>query len=215
MGSGFKNFTASVLTASDVNNYLMEQTVMSFASTGARDVAVTAPEDGMVAYIRSNDSSEGLYTYNGTSWRKGPGWNAPWGLISTASNTTTAQTFNSTTYADVTSMSVSPTLVQNRYYRITFVGLFDNPAAGASIGQLRILNNTTSTQLQQGNYSLAVGGFLAITLSVLIAPTSTTTPTIKIQAAVGGAGQQFRSYAGSTFPLQITVEDVGASGAPV
>jgi len=67
MGSGFKNFTATVLTASDVNNYLMEQSVMSFASTGARDVQVTAPEDGMVAYIRSNDSSEGLYTYNGTA----------------------------------------------------------------------------------------------------------------------------------------------------
>ncbi len=44
MGSGFKTFTAaSVLTASDVNNYLMEQSVMSFVSSGARDVQITAP----------------------------------------------------------------------------------------------------------------------------------------------------------------------------
>ena len=69
MGSGFKNFTAaSVLTASDVNNYLMEQSVMSFASTGARDTQIISPEDGMVAYIGSNDSSEGIYSWNGTKW---------------------------------------------------------------------------------------------------------------------------------------------------
>jgi hypothetical protein len=55
MGSGFKTFTATVLTASDVNNYLMEQTVMSFASTGARDVQITAPEEGMVAVLTGDD----------------------------------------------------------------------------------------------------------------------------------------------------------------
>ena len=79
MGSGYKVFTSgSVLTASDLNNYCQEQTVMYFATTAARDTAITAPEDGMVVYVGSNDASEGLYTYNGTSWRKGPGWNAPW-----------------------------------------------------------------------------------------------------------------------------------------
>lgn len=215
MGSGFKNFTASVLTASDVNNYLMEQTVMSFASTGARDVAVTAPEDGMVAYIRSNDANEGLYTYNGTTWRRGPGWNAPWGIVSEVRVTSTVQNFTSTTYADVTSMSVSPTLVQNRYYRITFQTLFDNPAAGSSIGQVRIYNNTSATQLQQGNYTLAASAFTVVNLSTLITPTSTATTNIKIQAAVGGAGQQFRPYAGSTLPQIFLIEDIGASGAPV
>ena len=66
MGSGFKNFTAaSVLTASDVNNYLMEQSVMSFASTGARDVAITAPEEGMVAVLTADDLTT---IYNGTAW---------------------------------------------------------------------------------------------------------------------------------------------------
>jgi hypothetical protein len=56
MGSGFKTFTAaSVLTAADVNDYLMEQSVMSFASNGARDVAITAPEEGMVAVLTADD----------------------------------------------------------------------------------------------------------------------------------------------------------------
>jgi hypothetical protein len=55
MGSGFKTFTATVLTAADVNDFLMEQTVMSFASTGARDVQITAPEEGMVAVLTGDD----------------------------------------------------------------------------------------------------------------------------------------------------------------
>ena len=82
MGSGFKAFTAaSVLTAADLNNFCQNQSVMYFSSTGSRDVAITAPVDGMTAYIGSNDANEGLYTYNGTAWRQGPGWNAPWGVV--------------------------------------------------------------------------------------------------------------------------------------
>lgn len=70
MGSGYKNFTAgSVLTASDVNNYLMEQSVMVFASAAARDSAITSPEAGMVVYIDSGTASEGLFIYDGSSWR--------------------------------------------------------------------------------------------------------------------------------------------------
>ena len=68
MGSGFKTFTASVLTASEVNNYLMEQSVMSFASTGARDATVTAPEIGMTAYIGSAAPGR-LMSYAGSAWR--------------------------------------------------------------------------------------------------------------------------------------------------
>ena len=65
MGSGYKPFTAaSVLTSADVNDYLMEQSVMFFETTAARDAAITAPEDGMVAYI----ASVGLFVYDGATW---------------------------------------------------------------------------------------------------------------------------------------------------
>ena len=81
MGSGFTTFTAgNVLTASEVNNYLMEQSVMVFATTGARDSAVTAPEEGMVCFINSGDRTEGLYTYTAGAWREAriptPGFSA-------------------------------------------------------------------------------------------------------------------------------------------
>ena len=69
MGSGFRTFTTSeVLTASNVQNYLMEQSVMSFASTGARDVAITSPEYGMQAYVGSTAPGR-LMHYDGSAWR--------------------------------------------------------------------------------------------------------------------------------------------------
>lgn len=67
MGSGFKTFTSTVLTASDVNNYLMEQSVMSFASTGARDTQISSPEQGMVAYIQ--DGTGRLMGRDSSTWR--------------------------------------------------------------------------------------------------------------------------------------------------
>jgi hypothetical protein len=68
MGSGYKSFTAaSVLTSADVNDYLMEQSVMSFATTADRDAALTAPvlQEGMVAVITGSDL---VTIYTGSAW---------------------------------------------------------------------------------------------------------------------------------------------------
>lgn len=76
---GFKTFTAgAVLTASDVNAYLM-QGVLVFATESARDTAISAPVEGMVAYITaptvpaasgaSTSVPSGIRTvYNGSVW---------------------------------------------------------------------------------------------------------------------------------------------------
>jgi hypothetical protein len=65
-GSGKKTFTAGdVLTASDVNNYLMDQTVMVFGGTAARSSAIPTPSEGMFAVTTDNDE---LGYYNGSAW---------------------------------------------------------------------------------------------------------------------------------------------------
>jgi hypothetical protein len=64
-GLGFKNFTSgSVLTAADVNGYLM-QGVLVFASTAARDSAITSPQEGQFAYTKDTN---GLWYYDGAAW---------------------------------------------------------------------------------------------------------------------------------------------------
>jgi hypothetical protein len=65
-GAGFKVFQdGSVLTASEVQGYMMDQMIMVFADSTARDAAITAPSEGMFAFTKSDDQ---LRFYNGTSW---------------------------------------------------------------------------------------------------------------------------------------------------
>lgn len=64
-GLGFKTFnTGDVLSATDVNGYLM-QGVLVFATTTARDAAITAPAEGQFAFTKDTDS---LWYYSGSAW---------------------------------------------------------------------------------------------------------------------------------------------------
>ena len=64
-GLGFKTFTTGeVLTAADTNGYLM-QGVLVFADATARDAAITSPQEGQMAYLKSDDA---IYKYTGASW---------------------------------------------------------------------------------------------------------------------------------------------------
>ena len=64
-GQGFKTFTTGeVLTAGDVNGYLM-QGVLVFASAAARDAAITSPQEGQFAFTKDTN---GLWYYDGAAW---------------------------------------------------------------------------------------------------------------------------------------------------
>jgi hypothetical protein len=54
-----------ILTASDVNNFLMDQSVMSFASAAARTTAIPSPVEGMVTWLEDVNRYD---SYNGTAW---------------------------------------------------------------------------------------------------------------------------------------------------
>lgn len=65
-GLGKKTFIAGeVLTASEVNGYLMDQSVMRFASSSARATALPSPDEGMVSYL---DDTNKVEVYDGSSW---------------------------------------------------------------------------------------------------------------------------------------------------
>jgi hypothetical protein len=65
-GLGFKTFAAGeVLTAANVNGYLMQQTIMVFADATARDAAISSPSEGMFVYLTGTNA---LQFYDGSSW---------------------------------------------------------------------------------------------------------------------------------------------------
>lgn len=62
----FKTFTAGTLaTASDVNTYLMKQSVMTFTNASDRNTALPTPTEGMVVYLTATDHFQ---VYSGTEW---------------------------------------------------------------------------------------------------------------------------------------------------
>jgi hypothetical protein len=64
-GLGFKDFTTGeVLTAADVDGYLM-QGIWVFASATARDAAVTSPQEGNACYLKDTNQ---VLTYSGSAW---------------------------------------------------------------------------------------------------------------------------------------------------
>jgi hypothetical protein len=64
-GLGFKTFTTGeVLTAGDVNGYLM-QGVLVFADAAARTAAITSPQEGQVSFLKDTNSTE---YYSGSAW---------------------------------------------------------------------------------------------------------------------------------------------------
>ena len=64
-GAGFKLFAdGNVLLASEVNEYMMQQQIMVFADSTARDAAILSPSEGMFAFLKDTDKLT-VYT---TSW---------------------------------------------------------------------------------------------------------------------------------------------------
>ena len=63
----FKTFTdGSVLTAREVNTFMMNQQIMVFDDAGARDAAIVSPVHGMTVFLKSANR---LSFFNGSSWR--------------------------------------------------------------------------------------------------------------------------------------------------
>jgi hypothetical protein len=66
MANGFKVFSVSeVLTAADVNDYLMEQSIGIFADSTARDAQISSPIEGQFCYLKDSNV---LQFYNGSAW---------------------------------------------------------------------------------------------------------------------------------------------------
>jgi len=111
-GSGRKTFSpGDVLTSSDVQNYLMDQSVMVFAGTAARTSAIPSPSAGMVAYSTATQ----LQVYNGTAWVDA---STGYGSASGTAASSTAITVSSVNYTLLTFTADSNLVVSK-------AGLFD------------------------------------------------------------------------------------------
>jgi hypothetical protein len=136
-GLGKKTFTAGdVLIAGDVNNYLMDQTVMNFATTAARSSAIPVPSTGMVSYVGTTGTASipQLETYTGSAWQ------TPYGFTLLANVSVTGAT--STTISNVFTSAYT-------HYKILVTGASANATA-------LVYTNTLSGTKATTGYSYAI-----------------------------------------------------------
>jgi len=208
----FEAFTR--LDASDVNDFLMDQTIMVFGGTAARGSAIATPTDGMYSHLTDTDS---LQYYNGTAWVAAGGG----GAILQAVSTIKTDTFTSTssTYTALTGLSVeiTPSSTSSKVLAIVSVEGASTDATAQSLGMFRLMRDSTAIGVGDtaGNRTPATGSFstrltgstfitAAITKSILDTPATTSSITYSVQV---------RTQAGTLF-INRTQGDDDASQIP-
>jgi len=146
-GAGYKLFaTGDVLTAAQVNTFLMQQTVMVFASSAARTSALSGVlAEGMVSYLQDTNTLE---VYDGAAWVGATG-------DITALTAGTGISISSATGPVPTVTNAMATEITAKGDLIVGTGsaTFDNLAAGSN-GDTLVADSSTSTGLRyQPNFS--------------------------------------------------------------
>lgn len=140
-GAGKKTFTAGeTLTASDVNTYLMEQSVMVFGGTAARSSAIPTPSEGMVSYRSDIDNLE---LYNGSNWKSVAG----------------QQFINNSTFTSQTTYNIN-SLFSAEFTKYKMLIQFSAASANLSVQmQMRTgATNTATGYFYGGQYVRSNGG---------------------------------------------------------
>lgn len=99
-GLGFKTFTTGeVLSASNVNGYLM-QGINVFADSTARSSAITSPQEGQFSFLKDTNATE---YYDGSAWVSASGASGSQTAIASGSLTGSSVTLSSIvgTYRDL------------------------------------------------------------------------------------------------------------------
>lgn len=188
--AGRKVFTSGeILTAADVNSFLMDQSVMVFADSTARGSAIPSPSEGMATYLQDVNQ---LQVYDGSQF-------GPVGSVLQVVSTTKTDTFSTTssTPTDLTGLSVNitPTATSSKVLVIFNVSLGgssrdtrprvllvrDSTPIGIGDSAGNRLQLTTGGSLAAAEDARAVFEATSIGMQFLDTPASVSSLTYKLQ----------------------------------
>ena len=205
-GAGYKLFnTGDVLTAAQVNTYLMQQTVMVFANATARNTALSGVvAQGMQSFLQDTNT---MQYYNGSAWV----------TLSTGGDITsvTAGTGISGggTSGDVTITNSMATAIDAKGDLIagTADNTFSRLAVGSN-GETLVADSAASTGLRwQGNYAAGKNKVLNGSFNIWQRGTSFS-PT---SAAIMYTADRFYVYNNGSAALTASQQSFTAGSAPV
>ena len=191
--SGYRSWTpGEILTASNAQNYLQDQSVMVFSGSAARSSAVVSPDEGMLTYLLDLNRFE---FYDGSSWVTlvngvGAAGTAGQALVS---NGTASPSFTDTNAkfikTDLSNKSASYTAVAddtNTVLNVTSASTVTIPDVMPEIGDMiQIINNSTgiiTLRAGSGVTSWAGVGTAGTTISFLMDSPYTAAAVVKTAA---------------------------------
>lgn len=182
-----------ILTAAEMN-VVSDQTVMRFADSTARGSAIPSPTEGMTSYL---DDLNRIEVYNGSAW-------GAVGTILQVVSATKTDTFttSSTTFVDITGLSVSVTPSSNTSKFLISYSITGSGDVGTANGVFQIVRDSTAIGIgiADGSRSRVSSGMLApastdhvLTSSMahLDSPATASAITYKIQGRMLAAGTLF------------------------
>jgi len=145
-----------ILTAADVNANLMDQAVMVFDDDAARTTAIPSPIEGMVTYLKDTDNLE---KFDGSAFVDAAPVVAGIGTNVVQAVKTDTLTTSSTTYTDITGLSVTITPTSTSSKILIFASV-SHSATTANVQAFRVLRDATA---------LVVGDTAGVRTSALFA----------------------------------------------
>jgi hypothetical protein len=128
---GRKTFvTNTVLTAADVQDFLMDQAVMVFADSAARGSAIASPTEGMVAYL--NDSNL-MTIYDGANWKTSLATTGSVLQVITATSSTSVTSTSTSFITTGLTALITPRATSSRILCLVSVPVMNNGSSTASI----------------------------------------------------------------------------------
>jgi hypothetical protein len=189
--AGYRTFAAGeVLTAANVQTYLQDQVVSVYADAAAADAALASPAEGQFRWLSDVDAFQ---VYSGSAWVAAGGGAA--GSVLQVVSTTKTDTFStsSTSYTDVTGLSVSITPSSTSSKIMVFATVNSGRLGGLPTFQLVRVSTAigvgdaagSRTRASMSNYpggdSIGVQ-LTTVAVEFLDSPSTTSATTYKIQA---------------------------------
>lgn len=193
-----KVFTAGeVLAATDVNDFLQDQTIMVFAGTAARGSAIPTPVEGMYTHLNDTDALE---YFDGTNFvsriSASPAILQVVSVIKTDTFTTTSTSFTALTGL---SASITPSSTSSKILVVVSVEGATSGGTTNSIGGFRVMRDSTAIGVgdaagsrKQSTGLISTQGQSATatvsnTKSILDTPSSTSAITYSVEVIVAAA----------------------------
>ncbi|MEU1761666.1 hypothetical protein [Micromonospora sp. NPDC005652] len=196
--------TGSVLTAGDLNDYLMKQSVIACTS-GSRPAS---PVEGMVIVETDTDQ---MFVYSGSAWR----WVASYGsnAVGTASATATQTT---TSTAEIVSLTI-PNMVfrAERAYRAHIRTSVYGAAGEQAFFRLRKTNTSGDDwgEFARVTTGGTVTGFAAMANGtiILVRSASTDLTATVVLTVSSRSGGQINLFASAATPRYLVIEPIGSA----